>query len=409
MRSTILALVAVALVAAGPAFAGGAKGTLELGGFGGYGWLDDYGIYHPDNHALFGARIGYFFNSHWNLEASWQRMATHTEYDSVGKVNDDVHVAAIRGNLLYNFGSAESAVRFFLTGGVGSEKFEVENIAETHDFGWNAGAGIRWFLGRHWNIRTEGRYVHAGVGDVVDESQNNIEAMLGLGLLLGGKHHEEHVEEAPPPAPNQPPTVSCAADRSQVLPGESVNLHATATDPEGGTMTYDWTTTAGHVTGTGAAVALDFTGVNPPASATVTVKVTDDHGNPATSDCAVSLMAPAPPPAAVSCSAGGFPKNLSRITNVDKACLDDVAQRLGADPRAHVVIVGHADSHETTSGIALKRATAMKTYLVKERNIDESRVTTRSAPADTGADKIAQAGNRRVEVWFVPEGAKEPE
>jgi outer membrane beta-barrel protein len=409
MRSMILALVAVALVAAGPAFAGGAKGTLELGGFGGYGWLDDYGIYHPENHALYGARIGYFFNSHWNLEASWQRMPTHTEYESLADtVNDDVHVAAIRGNLLYNFGSAESAVRFFLTAGAGSEKFEVENVAETHDFGWNAGAGIRWFLGKHWNIRTEGRYVHAGVGDVVDESQNNIEATAGLSLLLGGKN-EEHAEAPPPAPPNQAPTVTCAADRGQVLPGETVNLNATATDPEGGSMTYNWTTTAGHVTGTGASVALDFTGVNPPASATVTVKVTDDHGNPASSDCAVQLMAPAPPPAAVSCNAGGFPKNLSRITNVDKACLDDVAQKLSADPRAHVVIIGHSDSHETTTGIALKRANAMKDYLVKERNVDGSRVTTRSAPPDTGADATAQAGNRRVEVWFVPEGAKDPE
>jgi len=48
MRSTILALVAVLLVAAGPAFAGnGEKGDWELGIYGGYGWLDDYGFFHP--------------------------------------------------------------------------------------------------------------------------------------------------------------------------------------------------------------------------------------------------------------------------------------------------------------------------------------------------------------------------
>src|SRR5580765_8171478 len=69
MRRKILALVAVMLLAAIPAFAGGGvKGDWELGIYGGYGWLDDYGFFHPKNHTLFGGRLGYFFSPHWNLE-----------------------------------------------------------------------------------------------------------------------------------------------------------------------------------------------------------------------------------------------------------------------------------------------------------------------------------------------------
>src|SRR6476661_3160374 len=63
MRSKILALVALLLVATGPAIAGGGgKGDTELGVYGGYGWLDDYGIFHPKNGPLYGARLGYFFS-----------------------------------------------------------------------------------------------------------------------------------------------------------------------------------------------------------------------------------------------------------------------------------------------------------------------------------------------------------
>ena len=78
------------------------------------------------------------------------------------------------------------------------------------------------------------------------------------------------------------------------------------------------------------------------------------------------LLEPVRPPESVSCLAGGFPRNLSRLTNVDKACLDDVASRMKADPRAHVVAIGHADSKETAPGsTAEQRAAAVKTYLVE--------------------------------------------
>jgi outer membrane protein OmpA-like peptidoglycan-associated protein len=154
--------------------------------------------------------------------------------------------------------------------------------------------------------------------------------------------------------------------------------------------------------------------MKPPASANNTVSVSQGRGGTASSDCPVRMDAPKVAAQAVSCTVAGFPRNLSRLNNVDKACLDDVASRLRSDPRARVIAVGHADSTERfPEVIARQRAEAVKEYLVKERGIEESRITTRSAaatrPLDSGTDAAARARNRRVELWFVPEGATAPE
>jgi len=414
MRSKIVGLLAVLLVAAGPAFAGGGeKGDWELGVYGGYGWLDDYGMFHPKNDLLYGARLGHFFSSKWSLELSAQRLSTETDFDVLGLENVEAKLDGYRFNALYNLGAGKK-FRPFLTAGIGKEKFSVANFGESCDIGWNAGAGFRYFMSPHWNLRMDGRYVSAKVGDPIDESQKNMELTLGLGWVIGG-HKAEQTPEArvEPPTPNQPPTVSCSSERAEILPGESVALKANASDPEGDPLTYAWSTTAGRVTGDGANATFDFTGTTPPATATVTTRVSDGHGNAASCDNSVRLREPVKPAEAVSCIAGGFPKNLPLVGNLDKACLDDVAQRLNADPRARVVIIGHADSHEKSTELGERRAEAVKDYLVKERSIDGSRITTRSAdatkPLDAGTDAAAQARNRRVEVWFVPEGATVPD
>jgi outer membrane protein OmpA-like peptidoglycan-associated protein/opacity protein-like surface antigen len=408
-----LALVAALLMAAGPTFAGGGEGgDWELGIYGGYGWLDDYGIFHPDDGFLYGGRVGYFFTPNWNLELSAQRLPTTTEFEMPGVQDVDVNLDAVRLNLLYNFASGER-FRPFLTAGIGRERFATEGFGESCDIGLNAGAGFRWFLSPHWNLRVDGRYVRTKVGGEVDETQQNLEATLGLGWVFGGGTHEEE-SEIEAPAQNQPPTASCAIDRAEILPGESVSVRATASDPEGGPLTYQWSSDTGRVTGTGATATFDFADETPPASATITVRVLDDHGNAASCASVVRLLQPVRPAQALSCLAGGFPEDLFRLNNVDKACLDDVTQRLNADPRARVIVIGHADSYESSpEAVAQQRAEAVKEYLVEERGVEASRITVRSAmatkPLDAGTSAAAQARNRRVEVWFVPEGATIPD
>jgi hypothetical protein len=239
---------------------------------------------------------------------------------------------------------------------------------------------------------------------------------LAIGYHPGWGCREIAVPPPPPPPPpsNRAPSAVCEIERSTILPGETVRVRATGSDPDGDPLTYEWSATAGRIVGTGPAVTFDSTGMTPPASATITVRVSDGRGATAESTCNVRMDAAAAKVEPVVCVAGGFPRNLARLNNVDKACLDDVASRLRSDPRSRVIVVGHADSQEKLPEvIARKRGEAVKEYLVKERGIDESRITVRSAaatkPLDTGTDAAARARNRRVEVWFVPEGATVPE
>jgi outer membrane protein OmpA-like peptidoglycan-associated protein len=203
--------------------------------------------------------------------------------------------------------------------------------------------------------------------------------------------------------------------KDTLLAGETTDCRATAADPDGDALTYTWSTSTGRVTGNGADAKLDTTGVPCGTTITVTVSVSDGRGGTASATDTVKVICPAAPkPEAVTCTSGGFPANLARLNNVDKACLDDVASRLRQDPRSRVVIVGHADSREPNAAVvARKRAEAVKNYLVKERGIEEARVTARevgkSRLLDTGTSALSHAKNRRVDVIFVPEGATVPE
>jgi len=217
----------------------------------------------------------------------------------------------------------------------------------------------------------------------------------------------------PPPPANRPPTVSVTCD-TPVAPGVVSRCRATASDPDGDPLTYAWTSGGGKIVGSGANANLDTGGINPSDCVPVTVKVDDGRGGTADATTQVCIKAAERKQAQTLCTSSGFPRNLDRLNNVDKACLDDVASRLREDARARLVVIGYADASERYPDvIARKRAEAIKSYLVKERGVDESRITAKGAgatkPVDTGASVAARAKNRRVEVILVPEGAMVPE
>jgi outer membrane protein OmpA-like peptidoglycan-associated protein len=259
-----------------------------------------------------------------------------------------------------------------------------------------------------WNLNFNDRGLGSG-------SKSWTGRHISIGYHPGAACREVYTPPPPPPPPsNGNPTVSCSVERSNLLPGESTGVRASASDPDGDPLTYEWSATAGSVSGSGPAVTFNSAGMSAGASSTITVRVSDGRNGIGTANCPVSVAAPKAPATTTTCTSGGFPPNRDRLNNVDKACLDDVASRLRQDPRSTVVIIGHADKGERTPEvIARKRAEAVKRYLTAERGVDASRISIRSAgaskPLDTGTSASARARNRRVDVIFVPEGATAPE
>ena len=202
------------------------------------------------------------------------------------------------------------------------------------------------------------------------------------------------------PKPNHPPTITCTADRSSVFASEKVHITTNASDPDGDPLTYTWRANAGQIVGDGAAVDLDTSGLAP-GNYSVTVRVDDGRGGAA--DCSSTVeVKPAPvPPKAEKFSDCAFGKPLStRIDNVCKRILDDVALRLQNEPRGNAVIIGYSDPKEAKPDkIASDRATNGVKYL-GEKGIDASRINTR-----TGAGQAGATDNRRIDVIWVPEGA----
>jgi hypothetical protein len=98
-------------------------------------------------------------------------------------------------------------------------------------------------------------------------------------------------ERAPAILPNQPPTVTLTSSSATIItpcpPGtssstctptnSSVQLTANATDPDGDTLLYTWTTTGGRISGDGPNVTWDLTGVTP-GTYTASVEVDDGCG-----------------------------------------------------------------------------------------------------------------------------------
>ena len=202
------------------------------------------------------------------------------------------------------------------------------------------------------------------------------------------------------PNPNHPPTITCSADRSSVFAGERVHITCNASDPDGDPLAYTWRANAGRITGNGPAGDFDTTGLAP-ANYAITTRVEDGRGGAAEATTGVEVKAVPPPPQASKMSECAFGKPLStRIDNVCKRILDDVALRLQSEPRGSAIIIGYSDPKERQpQKIAGDRATNGVKYL-GEKGIDASRVTTRTGSGQAGADQQ----NRRIDVIWVPEG-----
>ena len=201
--------------------------------------------------------------------------------------------------------------------------------------------------------------------------------------------------------PNHPPTITCSANPSFGLRRRDarISLVMPAIPMATRSLTRGVRMPAGSQ-GNGPAGDFDTTGLSP-GPYTITTRVDDGRGGAADASVMVTVKAVPPLPQASKINECAFGKPLStRIDNVCKRILDDVALRLQNEPRATAVIIGYSDPKERRPDkIAGDRGTNAVKYL-GEKGIDASRVTTR-----TGAGQAGATNNRRIDVIWVPEGA----
>jgi opacity protein-like surface antigen len=119
---------------------------------------------------------------HVGLEVSIDR---HSE--SVELVNQKVTETPIQASLLLRL--ASGSVSPFLLAGPGWYRRSVETIegpdvsGNTTEFGWHAGGGIEFHLGRHFGIHGDYRYTFLDFGD---DDEEDDDGFIG-GLLPGHK------------------------------------------------------------------------------------------------------------------------------------------------------------------------------------------------------------------------------
>jgi outer membrane protein OmpA-like peptidoglycan-associated protein len=216
--------------------------------------------------------------------------------------------------------------------------------------------------------------------------------------------------------PFEPPTISCSASPDTIKPGESSTVTAAGVSPQNRPLIYSFAASAGSISGSGATAAFSSAGA-PTGAVGITCNVADDKDNKATASTSVNILAPyvAPIPhvqALSSLSFAGDKERPTRVDNVAKASLDEVALDLQKQPDAKLVIVGEANAkeraktekeqkfalkhkHAKVVDPAAERAVNVKDYLVTEKGIDASRISVATGTAD----------GQMVEEYLVPAGA----
>jgi len=93
---------------------------------------------------------------------------------------------------------------------------------------------------------------------------------------------------------NWPPQInSLVADATWTLPSGNIQVTCNATDRDGDELSYEWSTTGGNITGTGAVV--NWTAPQEIDIYDITVVVTDGHGSSAMDSLPISAMPEQPP------------------------------------------------------------------------------------------------------------------
>lgn len=213
---------------------------------------------------------------------------------------------------------------------------------------------------------------------------------------------------------NCPPNIICFGPSLDVTPasstvnaGEAVNFSTSGVSggQNYGNVTYNWTTSAGTIQGSGLSARLDTTGVAPGTTINVNLTATGEAPNCSASGSATVTIAAAPPPInpipAGSCNT--FRRNNARVDNACKLVLSEAARQLQADPQAQLYIDSYKGENERPADLDLQRGKNARDRLADGGlgiTIDPNRIVVRPSGVSTDGTQL--------QLTIVPAGATAP-
>jgi outer membrane protein OmpA-like peptidoglycan-associated protein len=247
------------------------------------------------------------------------------------------------------------------------------------------------------------------------------------------------------PRPNRPPTINCAADPKTIEAGKSATITATASDPDNDPLTYSYAPSGGKISGTGASVQFDSTGLAP-GTYTVICRADDGRGGTAESKADVNVQKPAEQvqlETKLSLHSIYFPTAQPTVKNPTGGLLasqqrtmvllaGDFKKYLTYKPDAHLILQGHADPRggtEYNQLLSERRVARTKAFLVEQGvaagaietqghgeeemsveqvkqaiNEDQSLTPAQKKQLEKNVKVLALAGARRVDVTLSTTG-----
>jgi outer membrane protein OmpA-like peptidoglycan-associated protein len=174
-----------------------------------------------------------------------------------------------------------------------------------------------------------------------------------------------------------PPVISCSSYPASVPTGGTSSITSTASSPDGRSLTYSYTTSAGSITGNTSTAILDSGGAQP-GTITVNCNVSDDRNQPLTASASttVDVQVPPPPPAPPDVTA--IEKRLA-LHSVYFATAKPTLESPDK-PDARLTLEGHADprgSVEYNQGLSERRVDRVKRFLV-EHGVPAANIQTKA-------------------------------